>query len=247
MTKNKKFSIIIITLNEEKNISRSLDNLLNQTYKDFEVIVVDSNSDDKTEDIALSYKNNFKEFRFFNMKKRGVSLWRNTWAKLAKYSDLLFLDADTTFDNDFLEKLNNILFSPKEIIYAWACQISTKKASLLFKIGSSFTNLIMKMTSKFSPTAIWACMYAKKKIFEEVWGFDENINLCEDANFAKKVYDAGYDFYVLHLFFYFDYRRIEKEWLWNMSIKYLRANLHRFVKGEIKDNRYDYKFWHYKK
>lgn len=51
--KKNKISIIIITLNEEKNISNILDDLKSQTYNNFEIIISDSNSSDKTEKLAL--------------------------------------------------------------------------------------------------------------------------------------------------------------------------------------------------
>jgi glycosyltransferase involved in cell wall biosynthesis len=63
----KDLSIVIITLNEEKCIQRILNNLLHQTYKRFEVIVIDSNSDDSTENEALKFQPKFDEFKFVNM------------------------------------------------------------------------------------------------------------------------------------------------------------------------------------
>jgi glycosyltransferase involved in cell wall biosynthesis len=70
----KNLSIVIITLNEELVIKRLLNNLLNQTYKNFEVIIVDSNSNDNTQKYATEFKNKFQEFEFIKMQNRGVSL-----------------------------------------------------------------------------------------------------------------------------------------------------------------------------
>ena len=104
-----KVSIIIITLNEEKYLPRLLDSLKQQTYKDFEIIVSDSNSNDKTVEIAKEYSKNFKEF---SIKKLGIAkgpaYGRNQGAKLAKYENLLFLDADTILPSNFLEKMLKI-------------------------------------------------------------------------------------------------------------------------------------------
>ena len=60
-------SIIIIAYNEEKFISGILNALINQTVKNFEVIVVDSNSIDKTEQVARGFSSYFKEFTYIQL------------------------------------------------------------------------------------------------------------------------------------------------------------------------------------
>lgn len=94
-------SIVIITLNEEKRIGRLLEDLTKQTHQNFEVIVVDSNSEDSTREVAQAYESALPELTVHHMDTRGVSLGRNTGAELAKYERILFLDADVRLPSDF--------------------------------------------------------------------------------------------------------------------------------------------------
>ena len=71
-------SIVIITLNEEKRIGRLLEDLTKQTHQNFEVIVVDSNSEDSTREVAQAYESSLPELTVHRMDTRGVSLGRNT-------------------------------------------------------------------------------------------------------------------------------------------------------------------------
>ena len=87
-------SIVVITLNEEKRIGRLMEDLSKQTHKEFEVIVVDSNSEDSTCEVAAAYESSLPALTIHKMETRGVSLGRNTGASLAKHERLLFLDAD---------------------------------------------------------------------------------------------------------------------------------------------------------
>ena len=75
-------SVIIPALNEEKYIGNVLDALRKQTFKDFEIIVVDGNSTDRTREIAK------KSAKVIIEKRPRIGLARNTGAKLAK-ADLL--------------------------------------------------------------------------------------------------------------------------------------------------------------
>src|SRR6056297_2869965 len=92
-------SVIIPTLNEEKNISKIISDIKKQNFKNFEIIVSDAYSKDKTEKIVI--KNNCK---FIKSKKRSPAQQRNVGAKYAKGKYLIFLDADSRIPQNFLNK-----------------------------------------------------------------------------------------------------------------------------------------------
>ena len=95
-------SIIIPTLNEEKYIGGILKDLSVQSYKDFEVIVVDSSINNHTVNIAESF--NVKILK----SSRGTSVQRNLGARIAQGKYLIFIDADIRlFDSNFLKKVNS--------------------------------------------------------------------------------------------------------------------------------------------
>ena len=82
-----KFSIVIPVYNVEKYLKRTLDSVFNQTYQDFEVIVVNDGCTDKSMEIAKKYKT-----KIIDHKQVGVSEARNIGEKEAKGEYLLFLD-----------------------------------------------------------------------------------------------------------------------------------------------------------
>ena len=91
-------SVIIPTYNEESVILDCLTSLAKQTYKDYEIIVVDDGSTDKTLEIV-------KNVKILQQKHLGPGAGRNLGAKSAKGDILVFVDADMTFDENFLKML----------------------------------------------------------------------------------------------------------------------------------------------
>lgn len=238
-------SIIIITLNEEKKIGKLLKNLKQQTFQNFEVIIVDSNSSDQTRLIAAQNSQGFQEYRFHKMNKRGASLGRNTGAKLAKYEKILFLDADVLLPTNFL---TNILLQTKQKKLAVAsAYIKLSKQNWIHNIGYQATNLGLFITQFFSPTAVGACILSTKTIHQKINGFNENIYLCEDCDYVKRASQIS-RFRILPMFFFFDNRRLELEGDFSAFWKYFRANATRFLfrKELQKENcKIKYEFGHY--
>ena len=95
-----KFSIIIPVYNVEDYIKECLDSILNQTYKDYEVIVVNDGTKDKSMDIVKKY-----DVKVINQENQGLSAARNNGAKKAKGEYLFFLDSDDTIEDTLLEEL----------------------------------------------------------------------------------------------------------------------------------------------
>lgn len=94
-------SIIIPAHNEEKDIGECLNNLNNQTFKNFEIIVVDDGSTDKTCEIVKK----FKKVVLIKGLHKGPGASRNMGAKNAKGNILVFIDSDMTFDKDYIKNL----------------------------------------------------------------------------------------------------------------------------------------------
>ena len=97
-----KFSIIIPVYNVEKYIKKCLDSVFSQSYKDYEVIVVNDGSTDKSMDIAKEYN-----VKIINQKNAGLSITRNNGLQIANGEYISFIDSDDWVDLDFLEKLYN--------------------------------------------------------------------------------------------------------------------------------------------
>jgi glycosyltransferase involved in cell wall biosynthesis len=104
-----KISIIVPCLNVEKTIRETLDSILIQKFKDFEVIIVDNLSDDKTHAIALEYVEKDSRFKLLLQNKRvNMSDNVSTGFKAAKGEWLMFLPADDCLYENALEELNKL-------------------------------------------------------------------------------------------------------------------------------------------
>lgn len=101
MKKKPLLSVIIPAYNEEEDIVKCLKSLENQSYKNFEIIVVDDGSIDKTTEIVKK----FQKARLLKQKHKGPGEARNFGARLSKGKILIFVDADMTFNKDYLKNL----------------------------------------------------------------------------------------------------------------------------------------------
>lgn len=235
-------SIVIITLNEAERIGNILEDLSQQTYQNFEVIVVDSNSDDKTCELALAYSDELPKLTVHKMKSRGTSLGRNTGATLAKHNRLLFLDADVRLSNGFLEKSVSQL--NKRNLDVAGVYMSLANLPVNLFLGYFLFNAGMFVTQYGFPTAIGACLFSTKQVHASINGFDEHIHLCEDCDYVNRASKIS-DFRVLLNTFTFDPRRLKQDGFMSTGLTYVKANIRRLLIGELKNNEIEYKFGHY--
>lgn len=126
-------SVIIPTYNGKYVLEDCIESLGFQTYPHFEVIVVDDGSSDNTGDVVRNLKSHreagysISNLKFLVQNHKGAGAARNRGTKYAKGKILVFVDADMTFDKDFLEKLVEPIekgeakgtFSKEEYVSNW--------------------------------------------------------------------------------------------------------------------------------
>ena len=104
-----KFSIVIPVYNVKEYLDECITSVLNQTFKDFEIILVDDGSLDGSENICDLYSKKYPETCFtYHRTNHGVLLSREFGVKKAKGDVILFLDSDDSLRKDTLEILNKI-------------------------------------------------------------------------------------------------------------------------------------------
>ncbi len=106
-----KFSIIVPVYNVADYLKKCLDSIVNQTYKDYEVIVVNDGSNDNSLQIIKEYP-----FTIINQKNQGLSSARNNGAKKARGEYLIFLDSDDYWNKDLLKEINKSLKNNPDIV-----------------------------------------------------------------------------------------------------------------------------------
>ncbi len=176
-------SIIIPTFNEEKYIGQTLDSAMNQDYKEYEIIVVDNCSKDRTATISRKYAKNVL------ITKSNVAQARNIGAKRAKGEILLFLDADTIINKNFLKEVA-CRFENNDIIGLYP-RVKTE-GKLGDKIAYSLSFELIRVLSKLGhPLYPTMCVAYRKKEFEKAGGFEETFITGEDIILTKRIKEYG--------------------------------------------------------
>ena len=116
-----KFSIIVPVYNVEKYLDKCLKSLSEQSYSNFDVIVVNDGSSDNSQNIIDKYVNNNHRFKSFTKKNGGLSDARNFGLNYVSGDYILFVDGDDYLDKDLLSKLNQILIGDPVDIVRFNC------------------------------------------------------------------------------------------------------------------------------
>lgn len=234
------FSIIIPALNEEARLPVLLRSLAKQKDKDFELIVVDGGSTDKTEEEARKFEKEFSNFTYHKEKLKNVSASRNRGAKLARSDWLIFFDADVEVKGDFILKARQeIVDHNLDALTVWN---RSKENSLTGKIILAFLNISMTLLQKIQPVVNGPCIIIKNELFKKINGFDENIVFGEDYDLIRKAKKAGMKFAVFRTpRLYVSTRRFEKEGLFPSLFKSIKAIIYQVLIGPIKKPIFEYK------
>ena len=180
--KNPEISVIIPTYNYANFIREALDSVFNQTFQDFEIIVVDDGSTDDTKAIIESYGD---RVIYISQKNQGPAIARNTGIMSSRGTYIAFLDADDLWYPDKLEKqialfkanpklgmvlADNALFDDEGIYKNYV-----GKKAYLFD-GDLVTNIFLR-SGVVTPTVI-----VKREAFDKVGLFEEGLFIAEDDN-----------------------------------------------------------------
>lgn len=106
-----KISVIMLTYNREKLVSRAIESIVKQTFTEFEFIIVDNGSDDKSGSIADSYAEKYDFIKVIHLSKSSIGKGRNAGLEIAKGDYITFIDDDDMAEPDMLEFLYNLVLS----------------------------------------------------------------------------------------------------------------------------------------
>ena len=113
------FSVIVPTYNWEKYLSTCIDSILLQTVQDFEIIIVDGWSTDRTLDIINHYLKKDKRIRLIHQMGKGLWNARNLWVEAAKWKYLTFIDCDDFIESDYIESFIEKIYEWYDMIIWW--------------------------------------------------------------------------------------------------------------------------------
>ncbi|MGE5425515.1 MAG: glycosyltransferase [Bacillota bacterium] len=230
-------SIIIPTLNEEHYLPRLLDSIEKQDFKDYEIIVSDAGSQDRTREIAASRGVKLAA----DSKIKHPSAQRNAGAAVAKGDILLFLDADSEIGQGFLVDLVS-QFGKKQLTGA-GCYIRFNPNNIRYSIYAIISNVIcgLKQYGRH-PAAVGAGLAALRSAHEKIGGFDLNIKLAEDYDYCERLAGVGRFRMLESVRLLYSSRRMEKEGFWKTGWTWLRMGLYTLTNRKIKKDIIKYDF-----
>lgn len=193
-----KLSVIIPAYNLERHISRPIDSLINQTAKDFEIIIVDDGSEDNTYNIAneILLNSEISNYKIIKKKNEGVSSARNIGLKEAVGRYVLFLDGDDYISHDLVESLLSVTENGEPDIICWGYNtVNENKTTLI-----NFFDIVEPKMREMSGTEclkdviihksmfIWtgSIAYKKEVLIENALQFTIGCSNGEDQEFCYK-------------------------------------------------------------
>lgn len=188
-----KISVIVPAYNAEKYISETIESVLGQTYQDFELIILNDGSKDKTPEIVQQYASKDQRIQLINKPNTGVSDTRNLGMSLAKGDYIALLDADDLFMADYLEKKLGFLEKNREYDFVLSDFLNiTVNGDLLN------TELIQRNASIYKAVLEWENLpsapsnfFFRKSCLQKNLHFSKQLSTLADKHFLAQL---GYHF-----------------------------------------------------
>lgn len=175
-----KISIIVPIYNAEKVLKRCVDSILNQSYKNFELILINDGSKDKSIDIINEYKEKDERIKVIDNKNKGVSETRNIGIKTSKGEYIQFIDADDFIDPYMIEEtLKEIEKNKADSVITGLYldiesenEIKSSKQTFEYKIEEGNSNIAVAVMDRLNGTYINSPV---NKIYKKSIIIDNNI------------------------------------------------------------------------
>lgn len=184
-------SIVIPTLNEENNIGHTLECLARQDLRDFEVIVVDGGSTDRTAEIARTHG-----ARVILAEHAGISYQENLGGSTAMSQLIAFTQADTLVPPDWLRKIVREFGADPDLVAVTGPLEVPSDATSWVRLEYKLWNLVRLICSKLPlPLGMFFTsgpnIATRRWAFEKVGGFDEFLPVHEDGTLGKMLMQIG--------------------------------------------------------
>lgn len=193
-TKEKRISVVIPTYNRKEKLPACIESVLNQTYQNIEVLVVDDASTDGTEELFCSLMEGRLTYLRYE-ENRGACYARNYGAMRAKGDFIAFQDSDDTWHRDKLEKQVRVFEDPKvDLCFCGMNRIAENGSAFYFPVHPFHREQGLEEFLAEN-RASTQTMLMKKEVWQQVQ-FDEEIRRYQDWDFGIR---AAKDFYLEYL------------------------------------------------
>ena len=208
-------SIIIPAYNSEKFIKRCLDSVINQIYKNLEIIVIDDASKDNTKQIIKEYAEKDNRIRpFYSSENKGVSFSRNIGLKASTGEYIMFVDSDDELTKDAVRRMIDIAVKyNSDYVDSYEIVKYTKRNNkvCMFTESKVPKKHLVLGSIKENPKIISMYMYSKGKLIKrELVGdliYDESLRVYEDVVFEQTLKSRVKNYVMMNKPVYFYYQR----------------------------------------
>ena len=179
-------SIIMPAYNTEAYITESIESVLHQSFKDWELLIIDDGSPDNLAEIAKKYSQQHANIHLFQQKNAGVSVARNLGISKAQGKYICFLDSDDLYLESFLEKLHTRAENtPADLTYSGFIK---EKKNRHLPIGHPYSEgfLLTKYLNGKQPISIATALFSHKFINQRDLTFTPGCKIAEDFEFLVK-------------------------------------------------------------
>lgn len=180
-------SVIVPVYNGELTIKETIKSVLNQSFQDFEIIVINDGSTDTTLDILSRFQD--PRLKVFSYENAGLSASRNRGLSLAAGEFVSFIDADDLWTRDKLDAQVSALQSDPQyaVSYSWTQCIDSEGNPLDYgicttQIGNVFPELLQYFFLGSGSNAL-----VRKQVFDNVGTFDETLTSAEDWDMFLRI------------------------------------------------------------
>lgn len=186
-----RFSVVISVFNKEKYIADTLKSVLAQTFTDFEVVILNDGSTDKSEAEILKFTDS--RIRYFSKENSGASAARNFTIQQAEAEYIALMDADDYWYPFYLEEQNRLLneFS-NESVFATATEIKRNRKTFkntysIQTIGQDAVLVDYFESSQLDSVLLSISTVLKKEVFTNVGWYDPKIKSGEDTDLYVRI------------------------------------------------------------
>lgn len=179
----KKISVLVPTYNRARYISQCIESVLDQSFKDFEIIVVDDGSTDNTKEILRSFG---RHISYFYQENKGIPSARNSCVEKSNCPLLAFIDSDDVWCKDKLERQYEYLLEHKEVDIVFSPYKN-------FLDGGDPEQQAVKDELSFDSRTCMVSALIKKELFNKYGLFSELLKTGEDSEWVMRLALNGVD------------------------------------------------------
>lgn len=231
-------SIIIPTLNEEKYLPKLLASIRQQSFTDYEIIVADAHSKDRTREIAREYGARVVD--------GGLpSVGRNAGAHMARGDIFLFLDADVVLPKHEMMARMVREFENRKLDIA-TCLLRPLTKNVIDHTLHAVYNVYTVAIQKLIPHIPGFFIFVRRTVHEKIDGFDETLDFAEDHEYARRAVREGkarFGFLMSGLT-YVSPRRFDRDGRLSIAVKYLLGELYLLKLGRVPPGTITYGWGH---